>query len=528
MSKKAIHIDKRIIIAICSAIGVALVLFGGFMIFQAAQKSINANTETLIQASASLQSIHEKTKALFEDEKMVFLKKDIKNEEIDNLLNELDNIQIVNNEESQKNLDEENSERQKQAENLQSQTKLFLIQAKKQLEAQTAVNDLFTEVAIEGTSVESSPILSNRVTRNGLDEVRKSFYIQYESLNQWEQSINDLINDADAQMLQIEKAQEAISTVIAEPNENNYNSAESEVNLIKNDSIKQSLTIQLNSSAGYISTESSTSASGNSFTSNTSQPTSEFPASTVESTSSNNSEPNTNVSSVPGSDASSHSESSTSPATTDPNSGVSEPTATQPPSTVPTEPSLSDRVSETSIAKKSDQIVTVTGSLFNIWEKQDNKWVSVFVCDARVGKRGYDKTSINGKTPVGAFPILFSFGSENNPGSKLEYKKITGNSYWINDPHDTNFNTWQERDASSILDERLASNKGEYKYAMVIGYNQDCIPELGSSIFLHCHGQGQTSGSISIPESAMFTAVKTIRPNTYIIITANDKEISKY
>lgn len=192
-------------------------------------------------------------------------------------------------------------------------------------------------------------------------------------------------------------------------------------------------------------------------------------------------------------------------------------------------PAMAERVSNTKTAQKTNQIITAAGGKLTLWEKSGKEWKAVISNSCRFGRNGIsaNKQEGDGKTPAGAYTMSLAFGRGNNPGTKLPYRKITNNSYWISNTADQYYNTWQERKSSSGKDEHLI-DYSVYKYAMVIDYNTQCTPGKGSAIFLHCSVSKNTAGCVSVPESTMLALMRRVDKGAYIIITDSEANISKY
>nr|WP_238941894.1 SH3 domain-containing protein [Bacillus sp. REN10] len=191
-------------------------------------------------------------------------------------------------------------------------------------------------------------------------------------------------------------------------------------------------------------------------------------------------------------------------------------------------------IAKTKTAQQTDQIVTVVGSgskaYVEYWEKnQLGQWTSVLKTTGHVGSKGVGQAREGSKfTPKGAYKLGFAFG-HSNPGTKMPFKPITKNSYWISNPKDSQYNTWQERTKSSKLDERLINYRVQYKYAIVINYNTyKPVKGAGSAFFLHVDNGGPTAGCVSVSESHMRQFMRQLHDNAYIMIVNNQSEIAKY
>lgn len=125
--------------------------------------------------------------------------------------------------------------------------KIKLIEVK--LKAQDKVNSMFASVAINGSTVGEQPI-KDSLNADGVSKVKSSININEDS--QWMTSIQDLINKADAQVQQVDKATKLVNAliqndqVVSGVTRDQYNQALTEVNLIKNPTIKQGLVDKLN------------------------------------------------------------------------------------------------------------------------------------------------------------------------------------------------------------------------------------------------------------------------------------------
>ncbi|PAQ12725.1 hypothetical protein CD798_17815 [Bacillaceae bacterium SAOS 7] len=191
-------------------------------------------------------------------------------------------------------------------------------------------------------------------------------------------------------------------------------------------------------------------------------------------------------------------------------------------------------IAKTKTAQKTDQIVTVVGSgskaYVEYWEKNKvGQWTRSFKTTGHVGSKGVGQAKEGSKrTPKGAYKLGFAFG-HSNPGTKMPFKQITKNSYWISNPKDPQYNTWQERTKSSRLDERLINYRVQYKYAIVINYNTyKPVKGAGSAFFLHVDSGRPTAGCVSVSESHMRQLMRQLHDNAHIIIVNSQSEIAKY
>lgn len=187
-------------------------------------------------------------------------------------------------------------------------------------------------------------------------------------------------------------------------------------------------------------------------------------------------------------------------------------------------------VAKMSLAQRSNQIITVVASgssaQVKLWEKSNGTWKQTLSTYGHVGSQGVGTGSeYASRTPRGAYGLSFAFGTH-NPGTKLGFKQITKNSYWISNVKDSQYNTWQERSSSSSKDEHLADYPTQYEYAMALNYNHGVGG--GSAIFLHVDNGRATAGCISVPRSTMLQLMKTIQSGAYIVNVNSEQELSNY
>ena len=107
-------------------------------------------------------------------------------------------------------------------------------------------------------------------------------------------------------------------------------------------------------------------------------------------------------------------------------------------------------VSSLKVAKQTDQIVAVVGNggykaTISLHTKNsDGTWKQNLSVNGSVGKNGITnaKKEGDGKTPSGVYSFGTGFGVANNPGTKISYRKITNNDYWVDDSNSKYYNKW--------------------------------------------------------------------------------------
>ena len=191
---------------------------------------------------------------------------------------------------------------------------------------------------------------------------------------------------------------------------------------------------------------------------------------------------------------------------------------------------LRQRISRTRTAEKTNQIILVIDHTLTLWQKNaKGTWKQKLSAYCGYGKNGlsYDRYEGDNTTPIGAFPILHAFGKAANPGTLMDWKDITPNSYWSGEY--STYNTWVES-PWRVSGEHL-EDYYQYKYAMAIGFNRDpVVYKKGSAIFLHCksYDHWYTGGCVSVEEEVMRKLLLKCSNGTWIIIVPNASELSSY
>ena len=162
----------------------------------------------------------------------------------------------------------------------------------------------------------------------------------------------------------------------------------------------------------------------------------------------------------------------------------------------------------------------------SIYEAKDGKYEKIFSCPAVVGKNGPGKQSEGDvKTPLGTWEIGEAYGIADNPGSIVNYTKITDDMYWCaTGSNEKNYNKLLYKsdnpDADYSEDEHLIEYPIRYKYLLDLGYNKVGAPYAGNAIFLHCWKTPDTptGGCVGISEENMVKVLQTVTPGTSVTI----------
>lgn len=165
-----------------------------------------------------------------------------------------------------------------------------------------------------------------------------------------------------------------------------------------------------------------------------------------------------------------------------------------------------------------NQLITVESSgataQLNTFEKIDGVWVKTPVLDdvfGYVGSWGVSKDANEyaNYTPAGLFSLGTAFGICDDPGTKLDYFKVTEESYWVDDANSDYYNQHiegtEQKDWESA--EHLIEYEGYYDYCVFIEYNTNpVVAGKGSAFFLHV-GNEATAGCVAISESDMINTL---------------------
>ena len=191
---------------------------------------------------------------------------------------------------------------------------------------------------------------------------------------------------------------------------------------------------------------------------------------------------------------------------------------------------LRQMLAQTKTAKETDQIILVIDHNLTLWQKNaKGTWKQKLNAYCGYGQNGLsaDRTEGDRTTPIGSFPILHAFGNAANPGTAMDWKDITPNSYWSGEQ--ATYNTWVES-PYRISGEHL-EDYYQYKYAMAIGFNRNpVIYKKGSAIFLHCksYDHWYTGGCVSVEEDVMRKLLLKCRNGVRIIIIRKREDLSSF
>lgn len=183
-------------------------------------------------------------------------------------------------------------------------------------------------------------------------------------------------------------------------------------------------------------------------------------------------------------------------------------------------------------------MVETLGSSADITLKtwKNGKWDAVFSTGGTVGKSGItlSPSETSTATPEGVFRLGFTFSLE-KPNTKLDYRPVTENIYWVDDAGSKYYNMWREtttgKDWSSAEALYSQFTKGKMRHCIVMEFNGNGLtsdgvkPGAGSVIFF-CGRAGEltpTNGDIYIQDSDMLKILSYLDKSKAPVIAVRSK-----
>lgn len=193
------------------------------------------------------------------------------------------------------------------------------------------------------------------------------------------------------------------------------------------------------------------------------------------------------------------------------------------------------------VGSSTRQVITVnrtwgTHARITFWARAaGGRWVSEeHSGSARIGYGGLvvgtQRHQGTGTTPVGTYPLLFTFGTvRRRPSWTMPYTRIKPHDYWVEDNRSPFYNRYRSRDAGGFRywlnptnvdgSERLARYPQQYRMSVVIGFNYDNpVPYRGAGIFLHVNGRGATAGCVSAPRAFLRDTLRRLDAHLHPVI----------
>lgn len=158
---------------------------------------------------------------------------------------------------------------------------------------------------------------------------------------------------------------------------------------------------------------------------------------------------------------------------------------------------------------------SATKGTLTAFEKDANgKWTPVIgPVAAYVGDKGIGKPEDNvHRTPEGTFALGQAFGRQDNPGTKLPYKKVDQQDWWDGNMKSPSYNKMvRQPQTPGEGSENLYDMGPAYDYAVQVVHNPTNTPGNASAIFLHV-GSEPTWGCIAVDKDSMVKILKWLDP----------------
>ena len=182
---------------------------------------------------------------------------------------------------------------------------------------------------------------------------------------------------------------------------------------------------------------------------------------------------------------------------------------------------LSDNIAYgLNIPNETTQLILVTAGGYGVntgktrlYSKDANGiWQNIMNYNCYIGKSGFSGDKLlegRSNTPIGLFTIGAVFGTGNNPGTNMAYRKIQPDDVWVDDPESGLYNTWQKRgENKGRWNSAENMNISAYSIGFVINYNTaERIPYAGSAFFFHV-SNSPTQGCVGTSKANVMETVK--------------------
>jgi L,D-peptidoglycan transpeptidase YkuD (ErfK/YbiS/YcfS/YnhG family) len=135
-----------------------------------------------------------------------------------------------------------------------------------------------------------------------------------------------------------------------------------------------------------------------------------------------------------------------------------------------------------------------------------------------IGRNGFaepgNKREGDGQSPSGAYPLGFAFGYHPEVETRLPYRQVTEEDYWVDDPASPDYNRLVQG-KPDVSAEIMRRDDGAYEYGVVIEYNTDPVVQgMGSAIFLHVWkgAEEPTAGCLAVSKELMVELLRRLDP----------------
>ena len=171
-----------------------------------------------------------------------------------------------------------------------------------------------------------------------------------------------------------------------------------------------------------------------------------------------------------------------------------------------------------------------------VLEKDGNIWRPAFPAfSGTIGTKGFapfdKKLEGDGKSPTGIFSLGTAFGYNPSITTKMPYRQVMEDDFWVDDVHSPDYNRWVRGRPQAVSMEKMKREDGLYRHGIVIAYNMDPIVKgKGSAIFLHrWQEKGKsTRGCVAVPEDQLLRLLVWLDPAQQpLMIMATESDLGK-
>jgi L,D-peptidoglycan transpeptidase YkuD (ErfK/YbiS/YcfS/YnhG family) len=157
----------------------------------------------------------------------------------------------------------------------------------------------------------------------------------------------------------------------------------------------------------------------------------------------------------------------------------------------------------------------------HLLEEKRSVWRLVFPgFSATIGEKGFapidEKREGDRKSPTGIFPLGTAFGYAPSVKTRMPYRQVTGDDFWVDDVNSEEYNQWVRGIPRATSYEKMKRQDDLYKYGIVIEYNMNPVVKgKGSAVFIHVWtGEGNpTLGCVAMPEERILQILGWLDPN---------------
>lgn len=220
---------------------------------QAQQKKSDEVSHSLTKTTSDLEQLNKELVQLLDGKDTNYLAKNVTKEQVSTLKKRVEDIKSIevdresyeNDKKVKKELDQYNEE--------SSMVRDTMDKVEKAFDTQVAINSLYKQekenVALNGTDVKKDLSIVDDLKKETVEETKKKFF-EKDTNVPYNQTINELITTAEAQLNQIEKAKVEVAKVykdgkVISTDRALYDGAKAEVDKIKNEKAKKELLDQL-------------------------------------------------------------------------------------------------------------------------------------------------------------------------------------------------------------------------------------------------------------------------------------------